>query len=173
MDKIEEWRDIPEHEGYQASNLGRVRSNRRHKTWKILSPTVLSCGYERLFLYDGTGNENSRQKYVHRLVLKAFVGDSDLQCDHINGNKSDNRIENLRYCTHAENKRYSKKCKNKKSSIYKGVGREHGRWRSRIMVNRRSISLGLFDTEKDAAIAYNNSAREHHGEFAYLNKIPQ
>jgi len=44
-----------------------------------------------------------RNRMVHRLVMLAFVGESDLQVNHVNGDKTDNRLENLEYCTGSEN----------------------------------------------------------------------
>ena len=52
-------------------------------------------------------DDNSRANTVHRLVMLAFVGQSDLQVNHINGIKADNRLENLEYCTPSENVRHA------------------------------------------------------------------
>jgi hypothetical protein len=90
--------------------------------------------------------------------------------DHINGDPSDNRIENLRECDSLGNAR-NKKISSRSSSKFKGVAwkKSHNRWRARIMVNRQDIFLGYFDDEKDAAMAYDNAARLYFSEFARCN----
>jgi hypothetical protein len=101
---------------------------------------------------------------LHRLVLgvegKPFV-------DHKNGDGLDNRKANLRVATHSENQRNRRPCLSK--SRFKGVFPKGRRWRSQIGLNGRSIHLGTFDKEEDAARAYDRAAIEHFGEFALTN----
>jgi hypothetical protein len=86
--------------------------------------------------------------------------------DHINGNGLDNRRENLRRATVQENNR-NRRPRNQ----YKGVTLERrtGRWFARIAIDGHRIHLGTFDTPEAAAAAYDTAAREHFGEFAWLN----
>ena len=99
------WKDVPGYEGhYQVSNLGRVKSLPRTffgRTYrgKILSPTIARNYHHVLF----SVNSNKKTLKVHRLVALAFLGESDLQVNHKNGIKTDNRLENLEYCTQSEN----------------------------------------------------------------------
>ena len=58
-------------------------------------------GYKRVALYDLNGL--CKHCYVHRLVMFAFFGESDLYVDHIDGNKENNNLDNLRYVTNSEN----------------------------------------------------------------------
>ena len=108
------WKDIPGYEGkYQASSLGRVRSVdryqkcRRGKTeCQIFYPGKLlkaNSTKTRPYLKVSTGHDTPRE--VHVLVAAAFHGPCPKGCEvlHINGNLRDNRPENLRYDTHAEN----------------------------------------------------------------------
>lgn len=103
---IEIWKDIPDYEGYyQVSNLGNVKSinhydkqNRLRKE-KILKP-IINHDY---LIVNLSKNGKTKYKRIHRLVLSAFIGKSNLQVDHINCNKKDNRIENLEYVTAKEN----------------------------------------------------------------------
>ncbi|KKM26952.1 hypothetical protein LCGC14_1579570 [marine sediment metagenome] len=107
--------------------------------------------------------------FIHRLVLKA----KDTQMvDHINRNGLDNRKSNLRFCTkgqNAQNGGLYKNCKNK----YKGARwrEKQGKWYSDIKFNYKKIHLGCFDTEIEAALAYNRAAIELFGEFAYQNEL--
>jgi hypothetical protein len=109
---------------------------------------------------------------MHRQILGLETGDK-LQGDHINGNTLDNRRENLRAVSSAENKRNRKAHKNNKSG-FKGVDLHvgKGRWRSQIYANGRCRHLGYFHDPIEAARAYNAAAKELHGEFARLNVLP-
>jgi len=94
------WKDVPEYEGlYRVSNLGRVKSLKWGKE-RVLKPKEDRGGY----VYVGLYKEGVEKKFsVHRLVMLAFVGESGLQVNHINGLKTDNQLENLEYCTGSEN----------------------------------------------------------------------
>jgi len=101
--------------------------------------------------------------YLHRLVLS-----SSTTVDHINGNGLDNRKCNLRECTASENV-----CNTGPSRRnLKGVYADGKRWRARIMKNGVRYNIGSFSSPTDAAIAYNNAAKDHHGEFAFFNNVP-
>jgi hypothetical protein len=115
----------------------------------------------------GPKNTNVKQ-YLHRQVVNAPRG---IEVDHINGNKLDNRRENLRLCTRSQNSvnrpRTEKPCK----SIYRGVSlyRSGTWWTAGIHVNKRKIHLGYFRDEIEAAHAYDAAAIKYHGDFARLN----
>lgn len=92
--------------------------------------------------------------------------------DHINGNTMDNRIENLRICSKSENNKNAKKNKRGTSSKYKGVTkRPSGRFGVYIQNNKVIFCVGTFDSEIEAAKAYNKKALELFGEYAKLNEI--
>lgn len=102
---------------------------------------------------------------VHRLIWLHVHGVWPTgQIDHINGNRSDNRLCNLREATPSQN------CANSRArrSGLKGATfvRKIGRWQAQIGIGRKNVFLGLFDTEEEAAAAYARKAREVHGEFA-------
>lgn len=108
--------------------------------------SVANNGYVRI----GWG-----KKYIvaHRAAWLMFYGELPPErIDHINRNKSDNRISNLRLLSHAENLQNAKLRRDNTSGV-KGVHSERGRWRASISVDNKTINLGSFRTLDDAAAA--------------------
>lgn len=105
--------------------------------------------------------------FMSHVVMKV---PKDYVIRHINENTLDCRKQNLRINTHHQSLLGRKLNKNN-STGYKGVTLEKGKFRSRIVYNGRPIQLGYFEEAIDAAIAYNEKARELFGRFAKLNKI--
>ena len=92
-----------------------------------------------------------------------------MQVDHINGDRLDNRRENLRIVTNWQNQMNRGMTINN-SSGYKGVRlRRSGKWEAQIRVNKKAIFLGRFYDKLDAAHAYDDAAKKYFGEFARLN----
>lgn len=113
---VEVWKSIPGFDGYEVSDRGRVRSlprtrvdhggrnggrRQRHVPGVMLRP-ALSRGYWQVSL---TRNAKGYTRYVHRLVLEAFVGPrpEGMECRHLNGIRTDSRLVNLAWGTTAEN----------------------------------------------------------------------
>jgi len=169
----ERWLPIVGYEGlYEVSDLGRVRSLARNGTSKngrILKQQNY-CGYLSVIL----NNKGHKLIKVHRLVLLSFLPiEEKKQVDHINQIKTDNRLENLRWATGSENMRYRKKWANC-SSQYKGVSwnKRDNLWEVSIFYNNKKVNLKRFDTEIEAAKAYNTYIIENNlQEFAILNSI--
>jgi len=111
--------------------------------------------------------EKGRTIYMHREIMNAPDG---MEVDHINRNGLDNRRENLRLCTKAQNQQNSKKRRGK-SSIFKGVSwdKKRRKWRVEITVNKKRIMIGRFPSEMKAAEAYDVEALYYFGEFAKPN----
>lgn len=123
---------------------------------------------------DGHGYLNNRKLgKLHRVILKRMLNGEipkNMQVDHVNRNRLDNRRENLRLCTQSEN-HANKLSKNKWG--YKGVvqHRNKKQYSALIQKDGKKIHIGLYQTPKEAAIAYNVKAVELFGQFALLNKI--
>ena len=154
---------------YQISNIGNVKNV---KTGKILKTTKKSTGYLVVAIYNDDG---MTQVYIHRLIGKNFIPNpNNLQfIDHIDGNRLNNSITNLRWASNSQNQSNAKKTTKKTSSIYKGVYKCKitNNWRAQIRKDGKLQNLGCFDDEKEAARTYNNKAAELFGSFAKLNVI--
>ena len=166
----EEWRSVSGYANYQVSNFGRVRNV---KTERILKPRVGGSGkcYFIVALYKDNTRANS---YIHRLVAQEFIENSDNKkyVDHIDHNKTDNTILNLRWVSNSENSMNRTKQANT-SSKYKGVcfRKKENKWVANIMLNGRRKHIGYFTNEKHAAGKYNEAAIDLFGEHAFLNEI--
>lgn len=153
------WRDIEGYVGiYMISNRGRVKSLNYNRTGKeqILKPAKDKDGYLIVCL---SKNKNHKNFRVHTLVWDTF-GSSPrnghkLQVDHINNDKTDNRIENLQLLNCRANCSKAKFQK-EKSSKYSGVHwkKDNNKWQAEITINKKKKYLGLFPTQEEAAEAY-------------------
>lgn len=98
----ESWKTIKGFSRYEASNLGKIRSINYKRSGKVreLKPTFFT-GYGKTVLLNDDGKYKSI--LVHRVIMLAFVGESNLEINHINGDGTDNRLCNLEYVSHSEN----------------------------------------------------------------------
>ncbi len=112
----------------------------------------------------GKATETQKTVKMHRELS------SQRRVDHINNDSLDNRRENLRPCTQAENTRNARSWG---SVPYKGVSFHTitNKYRARIRINGATRQIGVFDNAESAALAYNEAAKSHYGEFAYLNEV--
>lgn len=163
------WRSVSGYINYQVSNIGRVRNC---ITGKILAQRLRPDGYKDLGLTNDDGKKTLR---VHVLVANEFLEKPDttetLVVDHIDRDKTNNQVNNLRWVTRSQNNMNSSKTTKFTSSRYKGVSYEKNKWRAYIRLNGKKLHLGMFETENEAAHAYNSAALELFGEFACLNVI--
>lgn len=146
---MEEWRDIPGYEKYyQVSNKGRVRGLDRYSdSWKgqkIKGKTLAihkhHKGYVKAYL---TKNGQAKGKFIHILVAMSFIGPipKNKQVNHINGKKSDNRPENLEYCTASYNMLHSHRILKKTSNLQ---GEKH--WNAKLTKKDVLDIRRLYDT---------------------------
>lgn len=105
---------------------------------------------------------------MHRLIM----GYPQLQVDHINHNRLDNRRSNLRLCTNQQNCFNRRPYSNNKCG-YKGVSwlENRKRYVANIFIDGKVKRLGSFKDVREAALAYNDGAKELFGEFAYINEV--
>lgn len=109
------WKDAPGFPGYQVSNAGRVRS-----FYRILAPDSVK-GYYRVRLYR---NGRVSRIFIHRLVAMSFLPNPDglPQINHKNENRTDNRVENLEWCTAQYNNTYGTARKRAAKAKSKAIG---------------------------------------------------
>lgn len=166
---MEEWKIIEGYENYSISRKGEIRNDKREKLlkWKLDSK-----GYYCVSLCK---NNKAKKYLIHRLIGKYFIENPNnyLCIDHKNNNSMDNSIENLRWCNHSQNMRNKKKKENT-SSRFIGVyfHKQSNKWLTRCRLNGKNKYIGRYDTEIEAAEAYNNFIIENNlDDFAVLNKL--
>ena len=160
----EEWKLYVTREG----NLYRRRSYKNGTEKYVKIGSKEPSGYMR-FIVKNKGT--ILRGYNHILIARTFIPNHDEKpfVDHKNGDRTDNRVENLRWCTSSENNRNRKKGEGT-TSQYKGVywNKNMNKWRVHIKMNGQK-HIGYFDDEEEAAMAYDDAAHKHFGEYAKLN----
>ena len=163
------WRSVSAYENYQVSNIGRVRNV---STSRILKPCI-NQGYYQVKLCK---NNLAKAHKIHKLVANEFLikpdTDDKLIIDHINRNRTDNQITNLRWASYEQNS-WNVGNRTHARSNYKGVSfhNTNKSWVARISANTHQLHIGYFRTEKEAAKAYNYKVKELRDEYAYINEI--
>ncbi len=155
MNNIEEWKTIEEFSDYQISNFGRVKSfkNRNGKKERILKPSRDKSGNGYLFV---NLCKNGKRKIccIHKLILCNFKPINNLnnfECNHIDGNKLNNYMDNLEWCTKSENQLHAYRTGLKISL----KGEDHGRSKlkeSNIKEIRMLLKKGEYSQRRIAEI---------------------
>jgi hypothetical protein len=127
-------------------------------------------GYHWITLRGETGSDFKQSFYIHRLMWELFVGPipPSMEVDHINRDRGDCRLENLRLATSNQNS--MNKVQPRMGRVpYRGVTFEAGRYRARIRHGGKKLHIGLFDSAEKAAEAYDAAAERLHDAFAITN----
>lgn len=145
-------------EDYEFLNQWKWFAKKDHDKYYAARATMLRPGKQRMI-------------FMHRDALKV-EHTVKVEVDHLDGDCLNNQKGNLRLATRSQNCANRRPFKNS-SSIFKGVGwvRRTKKWHAKIRKDGVCRHLGYFDIETDAALAYNKSAIELHGEYAYINNI--
>ncbi len=138
---------------YAVSDCGKVFS---YKRGIYLKPdTNHTSGYMAVGLHkDG----KQKTKQVHRLIAETFLETDNQrnQVDHIDGDRLNNNINNLRWVSTSENQH------NRRTAKGYYWNKQANKWYAKIMANKKPIFLGLYDTEEEARQAYLNAKKIHH-----------
>ena len=177
------WRDIEGYEGeYQVSNLGRIMSLKYNKK-KILSLKTRKDGYKEVVL-----SKNNIQKwcYVHRLVAIAFIPNPNNKSDidHIDTNKSNNCVDNLRWVTKEENmsneitkKKLPYRLMGEKNPSYNKFGENNAKSIKVVQLNKETYELirvwgSIVDAKRELKITHISDCcknkRNHAGGFKWM-----
>lgn len=161
------WKEVPGLEDrYLISNFGNIKNIRRNK---FLNPGLGAGGYPRVDLTTGKGTHKNFR--VHTLVAMAFLGyeqhNGELTIDHIDFDKTNNHVDNLRLITLRDNSLRNSLKNPTKSSKYLGVHycKQKNKYVARIIKERKKYYLGSFNKEIDAAKAYQEMELKLYGKI--------
>lgn len=163
-DEIELWFNIPEYENYQASSNGRIRN----KKGRILKPAKNNKGYYVVVL-------NGKGLLVHRLIARTYIPNPNEYkiVNHINGIKTDNRVENLEFTTQRDNCKKAWKqglCENVREKAYKTKRKttiKTSKMVAQMHINGTIINVfnSIREAERQTGISNGNISRCCRGEF--------
>lgn len=145
--------------------LSMFTSNRAGNAWnsRFAGKEALSSAHNTGYFCGGI---LGKVFLAHRVAWAVYYGEWPREeIDHINGDRKDNRISNLREASRLENSRNAAR-RSDNSSGLKGVGVHKGQWRARMRIDGKSRHLGYFPTPEAAHAAYCEAAKKYHGEFA-------
>jgi hypothetical protein len=148
---------------YSVSNLGNVKHNEKNYS---LKKYLLKTGYPTVYI-------NGAQLLVHRLVAWRFIPNPEhKRCvDHIDGNRENNHVLNLRWATHEQNA-YNRKMRTDNTSGHRGVyqNKKTQMWFSCININGKLTNLGYYALKEDAINIRVAKANELYGEFCHFTE---
>jgi hypothetical protein len=158
---------IHTHPNYTISSDGKVRNI---KSNKYLAYSVNQSGYPQANLWK---NNSPTRVVIHRLIAQAFIPNPlNHPCiNHIDGNKTNNTVSNLEWCTYSQNNQHAVDTglrkpphlgkKIGKSSQYRYVTKYRNKWRIKVKHKGKVISQSTHNTEREAALAADATIKEH------------
>ena len=137
-------------DNYEIDREGNVWSK---LTKKFLKPELINSGYLSIRLYE---KGKTTRFLLHRLLALQFIDNPDnLACvDHIDRNKLNNSLDNLRWVS------YSQNCRNKNSIKGYSFNKRCNKYRASYCLNYKHIHIGFYDTEQEARDAYLNAIKD-------------
>jgi hypothetical protein len=167
INDIERWKIIEGYSNYSVSTHGRVRND---KTNKILKNKTNKNGYQNVCL---CMNGKKTSVLIHRIVAIAFIADplNKNYVDHIDNDRKNNHISNLRYATKSENQ-MNKSIHSNNSSGITGVSlkKRLNKWCASIAIDGIRKHLGLFNTIEEAKEARLKAVKTYFGEYAHSSQ---
>ncbi len=127
--------------------------------------TAQKCKYTFYAYRKENGRADGTKLYMHRVILGLQKGE---ECDHIDGDGLNNVRENLRLATTRQNIANRRKWGIQR---FKGVQPSKNKWIAQLRISGKPTHLGTFDTEEEAALAFNVAVVKEYGEFARLNQL--
>jgi AP2-like factor, euAP2 lineage len=163
-----EWKFLPVRPSYQAKVDAEDYDRLMKHTWRVITKP---SGRKKVVTNIVDSEGKNRQISLGQFLMSPPPGKMVYPRRFMEG--FDYRKENLIVCTMAERQKILPKSRRHGTSRFKGVSfiTSKKQWRAAIKVNKKSITLGHFKTEEDAALAYNKAAREHFGDQAYQNRV--
>lgn len=154
------FRIIKEYPNYMVSDNGIIKNC---KTGRFLKPCINPNGY---FYINLCINGKRKTHLIHKLVAEAFINNPDnkKEIDHIDNNKLNNSVKNLRYCTHQENNANKPKKINNTTGVV-GVIKNGNNYKSQISFNGKYYYLGTFKTLEEAALKRIEAEKLYFGEY--------
>jgi len=145
---------------YSDGNLIWKNTSGRHNCAGKVAGRLTPYGYVSVEV-------NGKPHQAHRLIWVYHNGNTDFYIDHINGIRSDNRIENLRPCTKTQNAHNRKKCKRNSTGV-KGIRlrSDSGKFEARITLNKKRVVLGSYENLEFAELVVIMAREKYHGDFA-------
>ena len=153
-----EFVDIPDFEGlYKINQNGEILSFKQNTNGKIMKPRLDKNGYYRVTLRK---DKMIYYPHIHRLLGKTFLSNpNNYPCiDHINQNKEDNNLQNLRWISYSGNNR--NRILPSKSKLPRGVEKCNSSYRARIKIDGVKKHLGCFKTIEEASKVYEDKYNE-------------
>jgi len=146
------WKVIPSHPKYMVSDFGLIRNI---TTGRFLKYNIAPSGYFQVSLHNSNKQYNTT---VHKVVAESFIGthEKGMQIDHVDRNRQNNNLDNLRYVTHRDNHH------NRVDQSKYGVGvtkSRNGKYEAKIRIGKKRVCLGTFNTSELASQAYQDKLK--------------